>query len=140
MATDFQMPTATHHHLYTRSTHSISPTSSTPTTPQASSPTSPHSTLNLSAHSRPLRPQNPPVYVPAALRPSYAPRRKPSPPSSFDSPPLSRTNSDSVNWHKPSPSDWSVKDLGELPSRDHWKVSHLPPRRRLHTSKLTPPP
>ncbi|KAL5354410.1 Zn finger protein [Pseudogymnoascus australis] len=146
MTTEFQMPApATHYNphppqypsqqfsLY--SSQPVSPASSNPTTPQGSSPTSPRSSTHLSTHTRQLRPQKSPLYVPAVLRPSRPPRRKTgtgtlTPPSTndgLDSPALLRSDSDNGKWglgRLMDSSEWRGKPLGrvtDLPSRDHWK-------------------
>jgi hypothetical protein len=118
----------------------VSPINSATATPQNSSPTSPHASFHhnhIAQHSRQLRPQKSPLYVPAVLRPTQPPRRnKFSPPESvngsFESKGLKRSDTGdsgkgglAAGLEATKPSGWSVKDLPEVKGevkRDHWKV------------------
>ncbi|RDW84722.1 hypothetical protein BP6252_02312 [Coleophoma cylindrospora] len=152
MATDFAMPvqqfttSPTQYNLYGTNGQQISPVNSATGTPNNISPTSPRTgapPYMSQGVGQQLRTPRSPLYIPAVLRPTDAPRRTNR--SSPLTPPHSKQNSfDDVASIKSlsrrttadsgksgigaiTEAEWSCEGLGKVtapPTRDHWKADH----------------
>lgn len=157
MATQFAMPVpgthtninpANQYTLYGTGSQPISPLTSATATPTGGSPTSPRSQFaQVPSQSRQLRPMKSPLYIPAVLRPTEAPKKitRPSGPttppasanSSFDSPNSVKTLDSSARRNTGDSGKFGLGKITEIengplteglgkvtdyPTRKHWKV------------------
>lgn len=139
-------PTQYANNIFGTHSQQVSPVNSATVTPTNHSPTSPQTAFSSylpHGMARQLRTPRSPLYVPAVLRPTEAPRRAPKP-SPF-TPPHSKSNSfDDLDGSRIlkrrstgdsgkfglgeiTEAEWSAVGLGKVtapPTREHWKNDH----------------